>query len=141
VARALAPGLGAAPGAVHLRSDVIRKERWGVGEQDRLPEKAYQPEVTEDVYHAILERAGTVLAGGQSVVADAVYAEHSLAFHGLWLSTEADTLVTRVEDRTDDASDATAAVVRRQLDYEIGPIAWQRVNAGGSRCQMPVRHE
>jgi aminoglycoside phosphotransferase family enzyme/predicted kinase len=149
VARALAPGLGAAPGAVHLRSDVIRKERWGVGEQDRLPEKAYQPEVTEDVYHAILERAGTVLAGGQSVVADAVYArpqeraaiealarEHSLAFHGLWLSTEADTLVTRVEDRTDDASDATAAVVRRQLDYEIGPIAWQRVNAGGSESEV-----
>ncbi|MDX1576216.1 MAG: AAA family ATPase, partial [Kiloniellales bacterium] len=140
LARALAPDLGAAPGAVHLRSDVIRKELCGVGEQDRLPESAYEPKVTEAVYAAILERAGTVLAGGHSVIADAVYAraeeraavealarQHSLAFRGLWLSAEADTLVTRVEGRTGDASDATAAVVRRQLDYEIGPIAWQRV--------------
>ena len=31
LARALAPGLGAAPGAVVLRSDVIRKKLFGVG--------------------------------------------------------------------------------------------------------------
>ncbi len=145
LARALAPSLGAAPGAVHLRSDVIRKELWGVGEQDRLPENAYEPKVSEDVYIAILERAERVLAGGQAVIADAVYAQpgeraglEALArkllvpFQGLWLSAESDTLVTRVRGRTEDASDATAAVVRRQLDYETGPIAWRGLNAGGS---------
>jgi aminoglycoside phosphotransferase family enzyme/predicted kinase len=144
LARALAPSLGAAPGAVHLRSDVIRKELWGVSEQDRLPERAYEPKVTEDVYTAILERAERVLASGQSVIADAVYAQPgerealealvhklSLPFQGLWLSAEAGTLVTRVQGRTGDASDATAAVVRRQLDYETGPIGWLGLNAGG----------
>ncbi len=145
LARALAPSLGAAPGAVHLRSDVIRKELWGVGEQDRLPERAYEAAATEGVYTAILERAERVLAGGQAVIADAVYAQPgerevleamarrlSLPFQGLWLSAEAGTLVTRVQGRTGDASDATAAVVRRQLDYETGPIGWQGLNAGGS---------
>ncbi len=145
LARALAPSLGAAPGAVHFRSDVIRKELWGIGEQDRLPERAYEAKATEGVYTAILERAERVLAGGQAVIADAVYAQpderealealarrRSLPFQGLWLSAEAGTLVTRVQGRTGDASDATAAVVRRQLDYETGPIGWQGLNAGGS---------
>ena len=144
LARALAPGLGAAPGAVHLRSDVIRKEIWGAGEHDRLPESAYAPEVAEEVYTEILTRAEMVLAGGQSVVADAVYAqpderaalealahELSLPFQGLWLSAKSDTLVARVESRQADASDATAAVVRRQLDYETGPIGWHSLDAGG----------
>ncbi len=144
LARALAPSLGAAPGAVHLRSDVIRKELWGIGERDRLPERAYEPKVSEDVYDVILERADTLLADGQAVIADAVYAQPdereaiealarklSIPFQGLWLSAETDTLVTRVQGRKGDASDATAAVVHRQLDYETGPIRWQGLNAGG----------
>jgi predicted kinase len=121
LARALAPSLGAAPGAVHLRSDVIRKELWGIGERDRLPERAYEPKVSEDVYDVILERADTLLAARKL----------SIPFQGLWLSAETDTLVTRVQGRKGDASDATAAVVHRQLDYETGPIRWQGLNAGG----------
>ena len=79
------------------------------------------------------------------MIADAVYAQPgerevleamarrlSLPFQGLWLSAEAGTLVTRVQGRTGDASDATAAVVRRQLDYETGLIGWQGLGAGGS---------
>jgi hypothetical protein len=144
LARALAPSLGAAPGAVHLRSDVIRKEIWGAGEYGRLPERAYEPDVAEDVYAAILARAERALSGGQSVIADAVYAQPgererpealarklSLPFQGLWLSAKSETLVARVEGRTADASDATAAVVRRQLDYETGPVSWHGLDAGG----------
>ena len=83
------------------------------------------------------------------MIADAVYAQPgeraaiealarklSLGFSGIWLSAETDTLVARVEGRTGDASDATAAVVRRQLDYQTGPIAWQRVNASGSEAEV-----
>jgi len=149
LARALAPTLGAAPGAVHLRSDVIRKKLWGVGERDRLPDEAYQASANEAVYAAILERAGQVLAGGQSVIADAVYARpeeretvqavaerFSIPFHGLWLSAGGDTLVARVEARTGDVSDATTAVVRRQLDYETGTIAWHRLDAGESAPEV-----
>jgi len=144
LARALAPSLGAAPGAVHLRSDVIRKEIWGAGEYDRLPERAYEPEAAAGVYAAILARAERALTGGQSVIADAVYAQPcererpealarklSLPFQGLWLSAKSETLVARVEGRTADASDATAAVVRRQLDYETGPVSWHGLGTGG----------
>lgn len=143
LARALAPDLGAAPGAVHLRSDVIRKELWGVGETDRLPDSAYQAQANEEVYAAIRARAGRLLAAGRSVIADAVWArpreraeleavarEHRVPFQGLWLAADSGTLIARVEDRRGDASDATAAVVRRQLDYETGPIRWRRLDAG-----------
>ena len=41
VAKALAPKLGPAPGAVVLRSDVLRKQLAGVGEQERLPSSSY----------------------------------------------------------------------------------------------------
>ena len=145
LARALAPSLGAAPGAAHLRSDVIRKALWGVGEQDRLPAAAYEAKANEDVYSAILDRADKLLAAGQAVIADAVYArpaeregleavagKRSVPFQGLWLSADSNTLVARVQGRTADASDATAAVVRRQLDYETGPITWQGLDASGS---------
>ena len=40
LARELAPGIGAPPGALHLRSDVLRKTRLGVDELTRLPSAA-----------------------------------------------------------------------------------------------------
>jgi aminoglycoside phosphotransferase family enzyme/predicted kinase len=149
LARTLAPELGAAPGAAHLRSDVIRKELWGVGEYDRLPERAYQAEASEKVYATILERASRILTGGHSVIADAVYARPeereglealaerlAVPFQGLWLSAADDTLLARVEGRTMDASDATAAVVRRQLDYDTGTIAWRQIDAGAGPSEV-----
>jgi len=149
LARGLAPCLGAAPGAVHLRSDVIRKELCGVGELDRLPETAYEADMSAKVYATIERRAAQILAGGQAVLADAVFAtlgereslenlarKLAIPLQGLWLAAKTDTLLTRVESRTEDASDATAAVVRRQLDYETGPIGWQILSAGGSASEV-----
>src|SRR6202000_2917936 len=40
-ARTLAPGLGAPPGAVVLRSDEIRKRLWGRRPAETLPPEAY----------------------------------------------------------------------------------------------------
>ena len=149
LARRLAPSVGAAPGAVNLRSDVIRKELWGAGELDRLPQEAYAPEMSDRVYATILARAEEVLAGGYAVVADAVYAKPrerddldglarrlDIPFRGLWLSARADRLIERVEQRTEDASDATETVVRRQLGYDTGPIRWQRLDAAGTELQV-----
>jgi predicted kinase len=50
VARALAPLIGAAPGALHLRSDEIRKRRAGVAPEARLPPEAYRPEESAAVH-------------------------------------------------------------------------------------------
>ena len=41
-----------------------------------------------------------------------------------------------MEQRTGDASDATEAVVRRQLEYDTGTIRWHRLEAGGPKQQV-----
>ena len=55
LARALAPGLGRAPGALVLRSDEIRKRLHGVAPETRLPEAAYAEPVSRQVFRALAE--------------------------------------------------------------------------------------
>ncbi len=144
LARALAPELGRAPGAVHLRSDTIRKEMFGVVETERLPPAAYTREMSDRVYGEIHARARLALAAGQAVVVDAVSSDAAgraelrrlaeragVPFTGIWLDAPADTLKARVTARSGDASDADAAVVAMQLVEETGPIDWRRLDAGG----------
>ncbi len=144
LARQLAPWIGAAPGALHLRSDVIRKELWGVDELSPLPPEAYDPDFSKRVYDQIYERARQGLAAGQGVIADAVFSkpeerdavagvasELRLRFDGVWLQAAPEVLSERVTARRGDASDADAKVVGRQLSYDTGKIAWWRLEAGG----------
>jgi len=142
LARAVAPTRGQQPGAVHLRTDLLRKQLWGAGEFDRLPQDAYSPDFTEKVYGTLISRAAAALAAGQSVIVDAVWlkpderaaiqavAERAGApFHGIWLSAPEAAMVARVTARTEDASDADASVVRFQQGLPAGDIAWTQVNA------------
>lgn len=145
LAARLAPAFGAAPGAVHLRSDIERKRLLGCGELERLPPEAYGEEVTARTYARLCTLAGLALAAGRSVVVDAVHARpeertaiaavahaHGAAFTGLWLEAPADLLRTRVAARRNDASDATPEVVDRQAGYDIGQMDWTRLDAGGA---------
>ena len=145
LAGALAPYLGAAPGALWLRSDVERKLMFNVGIEERLREAAYEPEVSQRIYETLNERAKVALAAGQSVILDAVFSkecerraasriarETEVPFTGLWLCAPAQRMLERVELRKDDASDADASVVKRQLEYDIGEIDWHIVDAGSS---------
>jgi aminoglycoside phosphotransferase family enzyme/predicted kinase len=142
VAMALAPSFGAVPGAVVLRSDLVRKEIAGVGALHRLGAEGYTAEMSHRVYHALSERAARLLRGGHSVIVDAVFASaadrdriqeiaavSSVPFVGLWLDAPEDVLVERVSHREKDASDADATVVRGQLRQAAGPITWTRINA------------
>jgi len=144
VAYGLAPELGSVPGARVLRSDVIRKRQFGVALAERLPSSAYSAQVGERVYREIRQEAAAALAVGRSVIADAVYARPAerdaiaavaqraqVPFCGLWLEAPAETLAARIAARRGDASDATAAVLRRQLAYDLGDIDWHRVDASG----------
>jgi predicted kinase len=44
------PDVNPDPGAVVLRSDVLRKQLLHVNETDRLPESAYRTEITRQIY-------------------------------------------------------------------------------------------
>jgi aminoglycoside phosphotransferase family enzyme/predicted kinase len=141
LARAIAPLVGAAPGAFIVRSDVIRKALLGVTSLTRLGTDGYSPEVTARVYRTMLERARTALGTGHAVIADAVYArpedraevekaarELGVPFVGLWLEGPADVLARRLRERAKDASDATSAVLEQQMRAGAGPLDWHRLD-------------
>jgi uncharacterized protein len=143
LARGVAPEVGAAPGALVLRSDVLRKRLCGVTETDRLPPDAYTPDLTARVYDGLAERARLALSAGQAVVIDAVCASPdertlfesvaaaaAVRFDGLWLDAPLDLRVQRVTNRRNDASDATADVVERQENYDLGVVRWARLDTG-----------
>ena len=145
VARRLAPHLGAAPGAVILRSDVIRKRLLGAAPTQRLSESAYRPDVTQRVFAEIERCATAALNAGHAAIADAVFATPpqrasiegvawrlSMPFDGFWLEAPVPMRVARVSRRTADASDADARIVRKQGGYTIGELGWSRIDADGS---------
>ncbi|MFV3075532.1 AAA family ATPase [Niveispirillum fermenti] len=148
LAHALAPVLGPAPGAVVLRSDVLRKHLAGTRETQRLPESFYTPEHSARTYAEMAGRAGLVLEGRHSVVCDGVYARPDerraveavaraagASFSGLWLVADQAVALARVARRRDDASDATADVLRRQAAYDLGDMRWEVIPAGGDPQQ------
>jgi uncharacterized protein len=144
VGRRLAPLLPPVPGAVHLRSDEIRKSLLHTAPQDRLPDAGYGADVTAAVYDRLIASGRACLAAGQSVILDATFLdparrravrdlaeETGVAAALVWLTAAPETLLTRVAARRGDASDADAAVVAAQLGRDPGPIDWTEIAAGG----------
>lgn len=54
-----------------------------------------------------------------------------VAFTGLWLVADQAVTLARVARRRGDASDATAAIVRRQAAYDLGDMRWEVIPASG----------
>jgi predicted kinase len=159
LAHALAPGILPQPGAIVLRTDVLRKQQFGVNETDRLPEEAYRPEMTQKIYDLLLQHALRILSRGHSVVVDAVFAQESeraaireaarrlnIRFVGLFLQTDLATRLNRVGRRQRDASDATPEIAGLQEKYDIGTVDWDVIDASGTpeqtlrRSQIQIAH-
>ena len=145
LARALAPTLAPPPGALIFRSDVERKALYDLAERDRLPAEAYRPEISDNVYRILTDKAWRVARAGHSVIVDAVFAkgeeraaiESAAAaagadFHGQFLIADLSTRLVRIAGRGPDASDADAAVARSQEQFDVGTITWTKVDASGS---------
>ncbi len=145
LARSLAPNVKPEPGAVVSRTDVLRKQLFSVNETDRLPENAYQPQITDQIYEELAKRAAQVLSQGHSAVVDVVFAregersairhaalQQKVRFVGLFLRADRATRLKRVGERRRDASDATVEVAGLQEKYDIGKIDWTVVDATGT---------
>lgn len=146
LAATLAPAIGAAPGAVHLRSDLERKALFGVGDTDRLPADTYTPASSARVYDVLMDKAARIVRAGHVVIVDGVFAtpveqlriaaiarQLGVPFIGLWLTAHPETMRARVASRRDDASDATVDIVDRQLTRGIAstPADWLAIDADG----------
>jgi predicted kinase len=145
LARSIAPFLGAVPGAIVLRTDEIRKQISGVPTLTRLGPEGYTTEVTDQVYEALMERAGVTLRGGFTAIVDATFLRAddreameavaraaAVPFQGLWLEAPAETMLERLQTRGPDASDADAAVFRAQRAQDLGAISWHSFDNRGS---------
>lgn len=141
-ARTLAAKLGAAPGAVILRSDEIRKRLWGRRPTEPLPPEAYAEGESERVYGRMRREAALVLESGRCAILDAVFLKPDerkateavartadVAFTGFWLDAPREVLAQRLDARRGDASDADIRVLEQQLQRDPGPIEWRTVNA------------
>lgn len=145
LARSLAGSIEPPPGAVIVRSDVVRKHLFDVCEITTLPEEAYQPGTTLRVYEAVSGVAQRVVAQGLSVIIDASFMheeqrkallhltrEHGISFLGLFLTADLATRLARIAHRRNDPSDATQDVAAKQEATAIGAIDWNVVNASGT---------
>ena len=148
LAQALAPLVAPAPGAVVLRSDLVRKQIFGVEDTHRLPPSAYTPEHAARVYDRLIQLARRVLAQGHSAIIDGVFArederdaiaelarESKVPLDGLFLAADLATRQTRIASRRGDASDATQEVAALQERYNIGRVGWATIDASGTQEQ------
>jgi hypothetical protein len=149
LALALAPQIGAVPGAVVIRSDETRKRLCGVPLLQRLGPEGYSAQMSQRVYTTLAERAALIVRAGHSAVVDAVYARPTdrqaieqvaaaaaVPFIGVWLDAPESVLIARTERRTNDPSDADATVIRLQQAQDTGAITWRRLEASASEAAL-----
>ena len=147
----VAPRLGKVPGAVLVRSDVIRKRLHGAAPETALPKSAYGPDADRQVHAALQTLAAACLASGWDVMIDATFltpqARSDLAavavaqgadFRAVWLQAPAEVLQERVTGRRNDASDADLSVLERQLARPT-PQDWPHVDANGPADEVASR--
>ena len=144
LARGLAPTLGPAPGAVLLRSDELRKRRFGLAPEEPLPPEAYAEAVSAATHEELFMIAEAALRQGHAVALDAMFLDVQyrlkaaeiatrvgVPFQGFWLEAPTEVLKSRILARHGDASDATTAVLERAAQADPGQIDWLRLDAAG----------
>jgi predicted kinase len=153
LARILGGDIGRAPGARIVRNDVLRKRLAGLPPETRLPRTSYSEQAATLVYDNADRLALTLLSCGQSVIADAVFAQPArrakieavaaragVPFDGLWLEASPDIRLDRVGRRGADASDADTAVAQAQGELTIGDLcSWRTISAAGSPDAVAAR--
>ncbi|MCF8481088.1 MAG: AAA family ATPase [Rhodospirillum sp.] len=146
LARELACHFGAAPGALVLRTDVLRKRIMGKKPYEKLGPEGYTPETHARVYETLTAEAQAALAAGHSVILDGVHArqhereqaeavatEAGVPFTGLWVHTPVEVAMKRIETRVRNPSDVTLEIRAEQENFDLGAVTWTRVDSSGSK--------
>lgn len=140
----LAAELAMALGAIHLRSDELRKELAGLPPLSRecsnFGEGLYNREATARTYRALADRAENHLDAGRTVIVDASFAEKNrreefrdLArrrqqpFTILWARCSEELLRERLRHRRGDASDGRPELLETQKELFQSPLGESRV--------------
>ncbi|WP_445635304.1 gluconokinase [Nostoc sp. DSM 114161] len=115
-------------GAIHLRSDAVRKHLGGIPLWEKGGDDLYTPEMTEKTYTRLLS-LGIILANrGFDVILDAKYdkqqlrqqaiaqaTKHQLPLQIIQCTAPVEVLQERLNKRTGDIADATADLLDSQL--------------------------
>jgi len=117
-------------GAIHIRSDAVRKHLGGIGIRDRGDASLYTPEMTQKTYDQLLNLGISLAQSGYTVVLDAKYdrqelrqkaiaqaTAHNLPLKILHCTAPMEVLRDRVHKRSGDIADATVDVLAKQ-SYE-----------------------
>jgi uncharacterized protein len=123
VARQLAKQIG----AIHIRSDAVRKHLAGVPLAEKGGADLYTPEMSQKTYDRLLHLGITLASQGYPVILDAKYDRQatrqtaitqaqaqSVPLQILYCEAPLDVLKARLQQRQDDISDATIEVLANQ---------------------------
>jgi predicted kinase len=115
-------------GAIHLRSDAVRKHLGGIPLSEKGGDDLYTPEMTEKTYTRLLELGIILAKQGFSVILDAKYDRQQLRQEAIAQATKyqlplqiiqctapLEVLKERLKNRTGDIADATADLLDSQI--------------------------
>jgi predicted kinase len=145
IAATVAPNLGASPGAIVIKSDVLRKQKYAVPQDATLSQSSYTTAVSREIYHQLTELTLELAASGFSVIADAAFLQEwersaleqnaiafNIDFTGLWIDVSPAVQDQRLRDRVGDVSDATVEVGQIQRNYDLGDLSWVHLDGDQS---------
>ncbi|MBD1938721.1 bifunctional aminoglycoside phosphotransferase/ATP-binding protein [Microcoleus sp. FACHB-68] len=114
-------------GAIHIRSDAVRKHLGGISLNQRGGENLYTPEMTHKTYHRLLELGVILAQQGWRVILDGKYDRqafrlnvmlqcntHQLPLQIVYCTAPAEVLRDRLNQRKGDIADATADLLPAQ---------------------------
>lgn len=129
------------PGAVLIRSDSERKHMFGVKENEDLGADHYTTTNSNKVYEQLHHKVKLVCEAGYPAIVDATFLteknrqeiqnlveEHKVEFHGFWLMAPVSVMMERIANRGEDASDASASVLKKQMELTKGRIDWTPID-------------
>ncbi|MFN6571598.1 AAA family ATPase [Dendronalium sp. ChiSLP03b] len=115
-------------GAIHIRSDAVRKHLGGISLKERGGDDLYTPEMTQKTYAQLLN-LGIILANqGFSVILDAKYDQqklrqeaiaqaekHQIPLKIIYCTAPLEVVQERLVNRTNDIADATVHLLASQI--------------------------